>query len=77
LVHTPALPPTSHDWQRPVQAVMQQVPCAQNPELQSAAAEQEAPIGFLPQLPFTQLFPLAQSASLVQLVLHAALDPQR
>ena len=54
---------------------MQQIPCAQKPELQSASAEQPAPIGFLPQLPFRQLFPLVQSALPVQLVLHAAPDP--
>jgi hypothetical protein len=72
----PALPPTAHDLQSPSQAVMQQVPCAQAPELQSSSAEQPAPIGFLPQLPFTQLFPGVQSVSAVQLCLHCPLGPQ-
>jgi hypothetical protein len=49
---------------------MQQVACAQIPELQSAFAPQLAPIGFLPQLPFRQVAPDAQSVSAVQVVLH-------
>ena len=49
---------------------MQQVPCAQIPELQSASAPQLAPIGCLPQLPFRQIAPVAQSVSAAQVVLH-------
>jgi hypothetical protein len=76
LVQMPALPLSAHDLQSPSQAVVQQVPCAQAPELQSASAEQPAPIGFLPQLPFVQAFPVVQSALVVQLCLHCPLAPQ-
>jgi hypothetical protein len=75
-VQTPALPASAHDWQRPVQAVMQQVPWAQMPVLQSLSAAQLAPSGCLPQVPFMQLAPVVQSASLVQLVLHWPPGPQ-
>ena len=53
-----------------MQAVAQQTPCAQNPELHSVATAQLAPIGPLPQLPFLHVLPAAQSASTVQVVLH-------
>ena len=75
LVQTPALPLSAHDLQSPAQAVMQQVPCAQTPELQSPSAEQPAPIGFLPQLPFMQVLPVVQSALVVQLCLHCPVAP--
>jgi hypothetical protein len=55
---------------------MQQVPCAQKPELQSVSAEQLAPTGCLPQLPFRQLAPAMQSAPVVQVVLHCPEAPQ-
>jgi hypothetical protein len=70
LVQTPVLPAIAHDMQVPVQAVAQQTPCAQNPELQSVAVAQLAPIGPLPQLPFLHVLPVAQSPSTVQVVLH-------
>lgn len=70
LVQAPALPVSPQDLQLPVQAVEQQAPCAQIPELQSASAPQPAPIGFLPQLPLLQVVGAMQSASAVQVVLH-------
>jgi hypothetical protein len=70
LVQAPALPVMPHERQRPSQAVMQQVPWAQIPELQSVSAPQLAPIGFLPQLPFRQVAPVAQSMSAVHVILH-------
>jgi len=39
-----------------VQAVAQQIPCSQNPEMQSAVAVQVPPGGFFPQLVLTQKF---------------------
>jgi hypothetical protein len=75
LVQTPALPLSAHDLQSPAQAVMQQVPCAQTPELHSPSVEHPAPIGFLPQLPFMQVFPAVQSALVVQLCLHCPFAP--
>jgi hypothetical protein len=71
-VHVPTLPVSAHDWQVPVQAVAQQKPCAQKPELHSAAAPQAAPMGFLPQLPVMQVLGDVQSALLAHEVLHAA-----
>jgi hypothetical protein len=56
--------------QLPAQAVAQQTPCAQMPELQSASAEQLPPIGLLPQLPLLQAFGGSQSASVTQVVWH-------
>jgi hypothetical protein len=47
----------------PVQVTLQQNPSAQKPEAHWLAALQTAPIGRLPQLPFTHLTPPAQSAS--------------
>jgi hypothetical protein len=68
LVHVPTLPGTLHDRQVPVQAVPQQTPCSQKPELHSGPPPHAAPIGFLPQLPLRQLLGAMQSASLVQIV---------
>lgn len=51
----------------PVQATLQQNPSAQNPEAHWAEAVQTAPMGRLPQLPFTHLTLGAQSASDEQL----------
>jgi hypothetical protein len=54
-----------------VQAVEQQKPWAQKPELHSAAAPQAAPMGFLPQLPPMQVLGDVQSELAVHDVLHA------
>ena len=67
---TPMLPAIAQDMQGPAQAPTQQTPCAQNPELQSVAAAQLAPMGPLPQLPLLHVLPATQSASTVQVVLH-------
>lgn len=53
--------------QVPVQAVEQQTPCWQWPLAQSLPRPQGSPAGFLPQEPFWQVAPLAQSVSVVQL----------
>jgi len=70
-VQVPTLPVSAHDWQVPVQAVAQQNPWAQKPELHSAAEPQAAPIGFLPQLPPMHVFGDVQSAFDAHDVLHA------
>ena len=70
LAQVPTLPAIAQDMQVPVQALAQQIPCAQNPELQSVAAAQLAPMGPLPQLPFLHVLPAEQSASTVQVVWH-------
>ena len=71
LVHVPGVPDSPHDWQRPVQVVWQQTPCAQCAELHSVSPPQAAPIGFKPQLPPLQTFGDAQSALVEQVVLQA------
>ncbi len=53
--------------QGPVQVTLQQNPSAQNPEAHWLAAVQTAPMGRLPQLPFTHLTVAAQSESDEQL----------
>ena len=69
------LPGTAHDRQVPVQAMPQQTPCSQKPELHSGPPPQAAPIGFLPQLPFTQLLGATHSPSLAQITRHLASAP--
>jgi len=64
----PSLPAIAHDLQVPAQAVMQHLPWAQNVELHSSFPPQLAPIGFLPQLPPTQVLGATQSASVVHVV---------
>ena len=69
-LQVPSLPATAHDLHVPAQALMQHFPCAQNVELHSASAPQLAPIGFLPQLPPTQVLGATQSASVEHVVRH-------
>jgi len=71
LVHAPGVPASAQDRQVPVQAEPQQIPCSQKPELHSPAPPQAAPIGFRPQLPPLQTLGDAQSAAVVQVILHA------
>jgi hypothetical protein len=75
--HVPSLPGSAHDWQVPVQAVMQQIPCSQNPDRQSAAAAQVPPGGFFPQLVLTQKFPVVQSVLAAHEFLHVPPVPHR
>jgi hypothetical protein len=57
--------------QAPVQAVLQQTPSTQLPEAQSVGLVHAAPFVCGPQLLLTQAMPGAQSAFVVQVVLHA------
>jgi hypothetical protein len=76
LVQAPWLPVNPQDWQVPVQAELQQKPCAQNPELQLAAAVHAAPIGSLPQLEAVQTLGDTQSVLPPQVMRQAPLAPQ-
>jgi hypothetical protein len=58
-------------WQAPVQVELQQTPSTQKLEAHSMPAEQGCPFDFGPQLPFTQLWPVTQSASLAQWLIQA------
>jgi hypothetical protein len=60
-------------WQAPVQAELQQTPSTQKLEAHSPPAEQGCPSDFGPQLPFTQVWPVTQSASLAQWLMQAPL----
>ena len=74
----PTLPVSEHDMQVPVQAVLQQTLLTQFPDAQSVPEPDghEPPIGILPQLMLTQVFPVVQSAAVVvQVVLHALFVP--
>lgn len=75
-VQVPTVPDRLQELQVPVQALLQQTPWAQNPELHMAAAVQGEPMASLPQLVPTQLAGDVQSALLAHVVLHAALLPQ-
>jgi hypothetical protein len=70
-VHVPGLPGSAHDWQVPVQALLQQTCCWQRPDAQSVPAVQAAPRSFFPQTPLLQTLGLTQSVSAVQLVRQA------
>jgi hypothetical protein len=75
-VQVPALPEIAHDMQVPVQAVLQQMPCAQIVLLHSLPPPQVAPSGLRPHDPPLHTPGGAQSASAVQDDLHMA-TPQR
>jgi hypothetical protein len=57
--------------QEPVQAESQQTPSTQKLEAHSVPPEQGCPFDLGPQLPLTQVWPLTQSASLAQWLMHA------
>ena len=60
-----------HALHASVQAALQQMPCAQNPDWHSPVPLHSAPLGFFPHDPATQKLPATQSASLVQLAKQA------
>ena len=72
----PTVPVSAHERQIPTQAVAQQTPCSQNPELHSVAPPQVAPIGFLPQLPEMQVFGFVHSAVVPQVMRQVPPVPQ-
>ena len=69
-MHTPLLASRAQDSQIPSQAVEQQTPWAQTPELQSVSVAQTLPTGFSPQLPALHVLGESQSASELQVVLQ-------
>ena len=70
-MQAPSAPASAHDLQVPVQAVPQQIPCSQKPELHWAGAVQVAPGGSSPQLVPLQVLGDAQSAVVPQVVRQA------
>jgi hypothetical protein len=75
-LQVPTVPASAQERQVPAQAVAQQTPSSQNVELHSAAEAQAAPIGFLPQLPVTQVLGALQSPFAVQTERQDAFGPQ-
>ena len=68
-MQVPSLPESAHDWQVPEQAVLQQTPCWQKPELQSSPTAQVPPGGPLPQLPLTLTRVVAEAHALLRIVI--------
>jgi hypothetical protein len=68
LLQVPRLPAIAHDLQVPVQAWLQQYPCAQKPESHSLAIVQAVPIGLSVQLPALQMLGATQSVATVATV---------
>jgi hypothetical protein len=66
----PSDPASAHERHEPVQAVAQQVPCAQVAEWHSALVEQEAPLGLRPHELAVQAFPVEHSAPVAQEAKH-------
>jgi len=63
LLQVPTVPVMLHDLHVPVQAWLQQTPCAQKPESHSFAVVQLAPVGFSVQVFALQMFGATQSPS--------------
>ena len=73
MAQVPRLAESAHDWHVPVQAVAQQTPWAQKPELHSAPVAQVAPRIFFEHVPPLQTLGETQSVSAVQVVLQMLL----
>jgi hypothetical protein len=69
-VQVPSVPDIAHDWQAPAQALSQQTPCAQNVDVHSAFAEQDAPGPFVPHEFVMQVLGVRQSVLTVQALKH-------
>jgi hypothetical protein len=70
-VQVPTLLVSAHDMQVPVQALLQQTPCAQKFDAHAEPEVQGAPGGSLPQLLLVQELGETQSAFVEQVVLQA------
>ena len=72
IVQVPWVPVSAHDWQVPLQALLQQKPCAQTSgEAHSVLVIHARPCGLSVQAPALQMFGLTQSLSAEQgLTLH-------
>jgi hypothetical protein len=70
-VQVPMVLLSAHDWQLPAQAVAQQTPCAHWLLAHSAPVVHAVPLVFLVHTPPMQTLGVLQSASTVQVVLHA------
>jgi hypothetical protein len=81
-LQVPSLPASAHDRQVPEQLDAQQTPCWQKPDAQSVVAVQVAPSGSsaqlaaLQQIVPLQVYPVAQSALVAQVVRQSPPAPQ-
>jgi hypothetical protein len=71
-VQCPIVDSSAQLRQAPAHGPSQHTPSTQVPELHSASAAQVTPRFFLPHWPFTQAWPLSQSASVAHVVVQAA-----
>jgi hypothetical protein len=69
-VQRPNEPVNAHERHDPVQAVAQQIPCAQVAERHSELIEQEAPLGLTPHELAVQTFPVEHSVPVAQEAKH-------
>ena len=60
--HWPMVPASAQERHVPAQAVAQHTPCAQKPDVHSVPAEQNAPMGLVPQLAATHVLGDRQSS---------------
>jgi hypothetical protein len=72
LVHVPSVLPSAHDRHAPVQALLQQMPWAQNVLTHSAPEPQEAPLAFFPHERLLHEFGVRHCALVVHVLKHAA-----
>ena len=69
-VQMPSDPFSAHERHDPVQAVAQQIPCAQVADEHSTLVAQEAPFGLRPHELAVQAFPVEHSALVAQEAKH-------
>ena len=69
-VQRPSDPVSAHERHEPVQAVAQQIPCAQVADAHSGLVAQEAPFGLSPHELAVQAFPVEHSALVAQEAKH-------
>ena len=69
-VQRPSDPASAHERHEPVQAVAQQIPCAQVADAHSTLVAQEAPFGLRPHELAVQAFPVEHSALVAQEAKH-------
>jgi hypothetical protein len=71
-VQRPSATDRAQEVHRPVQALSQQTPSTQKPDLHCWLVVQVTPLGRGPQLPLTQGLPITQSAFVLQVTVQAS-----
>jgi hypothetical protein len=71
----PRVPASAHDWQPPVQLLLQQTPCWHRPDAHSVPLVQAVPSVFFEQTPLLQTLGGTQSADVMHMVRHVPVGP--